>query len=156
MSKIWLTMAEYARRNGISRPAVLKAVQTGRVESNGKTGRECRVRGPLAEPVHAVMPKIAPARQMSDLSEAKLAKLQADAKLQEQRLKETQELQWRQFADAVCEDYMESFATLPALLTEMRLPAPKLAALRKRVEECTTEFLSRMRRRWEKHESEDD
>ena len=56
MAAKWLTMAEYARRNGITREAVRQAVKNGRIEHNGKTGRECRVRGPLAEPVHAVAP----------------------------------------------------------------------------------------------------
>ena len=110
----------------------------------------------LAEPVHAVMPKTAPDRQMSDLSEAKLAKLQADTALQNQKLKENQEAQWRMYADATCEDYMAAFANLPARLSEMRLPAPKLATLRKIVEECTADFLRRQKTRWADHESAND
>ena len=47
--KQWLTQAEFARAHGISREAVRQAVLNGRLESNGKSGRDCRVRGELAE-----------------------------------------------------------------------------------------------------------
>jgi hypothetical protein len=38
-----VTMAEYAREHSISHEAVRKAVREGRLRSNGKRGRECRV-----------------------------------------------------------------------------------------------------------------
>ena len=149
----WVTMAEKAREIGIARSSLLQAVREGRIEWNGKTGRECRVRGPLSEPEKNGKSGVYAA---TDLSEAKLAKLQADTALQEQRLKENQEAQWRAFADATCEDYLAAFAPLSAKLTEMRLPATKLAALRKTVEECTAEFLRRQKKRYEEHEPEND
>ena len=149
-------MAEFARRNGISRPAVLQAVRDGRVESNGKTGRDCRVRGKLAEPERGPRAnRVMAGAELSDLSAAKLEKLKADTALQTQRLKENREAEWRQFAEAVSEEYLQAFSPLTARLTEMRLPAPKLAALRKIIDECTKTFTDALKKRWADHESED-
>lgn len=151
MPKKWLTVSECADRFGLAKPSIYQAAREGRLEWNGKTGRECRVRGKLAEPIKNGKAGIyAP----TDLSEAKLAKLNADTALQEQRLKENREAQWRAYADATCEDYLGAFAPLSARLTEMRLTAPKLASLRKVVEECTADFLRRQKRRYEDHEPE--
>lgn len=43
----WLTQADAARRLGVSREAIRQAIAARRIEWNGKTGRDCRVRGDL-------------------------------------------------------------------------------------------------------------
>lgn len=43
----WLTQADAARRLGVSREAIRQAIASRRIEWNGKSGRDCRVRGDL-------------------------------------------------------------------------------------------------------------
>lgn len=77
--KEWITQAEYARVHGISREAVRQAVLNGRLESNGKRGRDCRVRGSLAESARNTVPAVS--TTVGDLASAKLQKLLADIEL---------------------------------------------------------------------------
>lgn len=151
----WVTMAEKARELGVSRPAILQAVREGRIESNGKTGRECRVRGALAEPVRNSMPRTADGINIEALAGAKLENLKRDAILKDQRIKANREAQWREDADAIAEEYLRAFAPVTARLTEMRLPAAKLAVLRKIISDCTAEFFAGLKKRWSDHESAD-
>lgn len=44
---IWLTQSDAARRLGVSREAIRQAIAAGRIDWNGRTGRDCRVRGEL-------------------------------------------------------------------------------------------------------------
>lgn len=55
----WLTQSDAARRLGVSREAIRQAIAARRIEWNGKTGRDCRVRGNLL-----------PARTLSPLTRA--------------------------------------------------------------------------------------
>ena len=43
----WLTQSDAARRLGVSREAIRQAIAARRIEWNGKSGRDCRVRGDL-------------------------------------------------------------------------------------------------------------
>lgn len=43
----WLTQSDAARRLGVSREAIRQAIAARRIDWNGKTGRDCRVRGDL-------------------------------------------------------------------------------------------------------------
>ena len=172
----WITMGEYARRSGLSRPGVLKAVRDGRLESNGKTGWECRVRGEIMPSVRAGEPrrrkaaKPAPAPKSARapepetepeqeaeapegdtlfdvMTDAKLKKLKADIALQRQRLNENRDAMRRKIFEEVSEAYAVSFAALKSHIIELRLPASKLAALRKIMEECIALFEAEMRKR---------
>lgn len=152
MAAKWLTMAEYARRNGISREAVRQAVKAERIEHNGKTGRECRVRGELMESTRIAVPAVKPSDQSADLpaaslAEVKLEKLRADIELQRQRINENRDAMRREFAEAVIEEYLRAFAPLKTQLTEMRLDAVKLAVLRKLIDSCTASFETALRKR---------
>ena len=156
MKDKWQTISEYARDAGLNRSSVSRAVKDGRIRSNGKTGRDCRVRGPMAEPVRNTFSKSAAGSKIEDLAGARLENLKRDAILKDQRIKKNQEAQWRLYADATCEDYLAAFAPITARLTEMRLPVSKLAILRKIIEECTADFFRRQKMRWEDHEAGND
>lgn len=141
----WQTMAEYARQKGISREAVRQAVQTGRIEHNGKTGRECRVRGEMAESARITM---TPSKEKtSALADAKLEKIRADIEIQKQRIRENRETVFREFALFAAEEYLRAFAPVKARLTALRLDAAKLAALRKLIDECTADFVASLRKK---------
>jgi len=141
----WQTMAEYARQKGISREAVRQAVNSGRIEHNGKTGRECRVRGEMAESARVT---VTPSKEKnSELAKAKLEKLRTDIEIQKLRIRENRETVFREFADFVAEEYLRSFAPVKVKLTALRLDAAKLAALRKLIEECTADFIAALRKK---------
>lgn len=147
MAAQWLTMAEYARRNGITREAVRQAVKNGRIENNGKTGRECRVRGPLAEPVHAVAPATSNPAADTRLAEVKLAKLKADVELQRQRIAANVNESRRAYVEMILEEYVQAFTPFKSRLVELRLTADQLSALGSVVEECLQSFLARVQQR---------
>ena len=140
MAAQWLTMAEYARRNGITREAVRQAVKNGRIEHNGETGRACRVRGPLAEPVRAVVSKTGGGDSNSILAEAKLEKIRADVELQKQRIQSNIDEARRGYIEMILEEYIRAFSPFKARLTELRLTADQLAALQTIVDECLQSF----------------
>lgn len=148
MANQWLTMAEYARRAGLARSTILEAVRTGRLEYNKKTGRACRVRGPLAQRTDNAAPlPDSGANDQDSLSRAKLEKMRADIELQKQKIAENRDAMRREFAEAVIEEYAQAFAPVKARLTEMRLRADQLSALRKLIASCTAVFESNLRKR---------
>ena len=178
MNDDWITMAAYAARAGISRAGVLKAVREGRLESNGKRGRECRIRGEIMPSTYSGEPrrkraKAAPAKPKAEpeeppelppdrageepeaeagdlfaaMTEAKLKKLKADIALQNQKLNENRDALRRKLCEEIAEAYAASFASLKAHIIELRLPAAKLAALRKIMEECIALFEAELRKK---------
>ena len=142
----WQTMAEYARSNGISREAVRQAVSAGRLESNGKSGRACRVRGKLAESSRTVIRR-GKSENNSELTDAKLEKLRADTALQKQKITENIELSRRAYIGLIVEEYIRAFSPLKIQLTELRLPAEKLTVLTNLIDSCLADFTSGVEKR---------
>lgn len=141
----WQTMAEFARSNGISREAVRQAVSAGRLESNGKSGRACRVRGKLAESSRSVIRR--GKENNSELTDAKLEKLRADTALQKQKITENIELSRRAYIGLIVEEYIRAFSPLKIQLTELHLPAEKLAVLTNLIDSCLADFTSGVEKR---------
>ena len=140
-----MTQTEYARVKGMTPAAVNQKIKAGTIGWNGKHGKACRV-WELEEE----------AEESKGLAIAKLEKLRVDIELQRQRIRDNREAMWREFAEAAGEDYQKAFAPLSAWLTELRLPEEKLSALRKKVEECTREYIALLDRRWEDHEEQEE
>ena len=85
-----VTMAEYARDHHLSHEAVRKAVREGRLRSNGKRGRECRIiveDGPEEESKDQTpaYKKYLAARCRKVKSDARLAELQDETRIREIR-----------------------------------------------------------------------
>ena len=144
--KEWFTQSEFARAHGISREAVRQAVLTGRLESNGKRGRDCRVRGELVESARITVPN-ASSSTAGDLAEAKLQKLLADIELQRQKISENIDLQRRSYIGIIIEEYTKAFAPLKVKLSELRLDPMQLEVLRNTIEACTRQFTSEVEKR---------
>lgn len=142
--KQWLTQAEFARAHGISREAVRQAVLNGRLESNGKSGRDCRVRGELAESARITIPDASSTGSSTagDLAEAKLQKLLADIELQRQKISENIDLQRRSYIGMIIEEYTKAFSPLKVKLSELRLDQAQLEVLRNTIDDCTRQFIS--------------
>lgn len=144
MAARWLTQSEYARRNGITREAVRQAVSAGRLETNGKAGRACRVRGVLD---HARNPQPKTPADREDLASARLEKLRADIELQRQRIDANVEAMRREFAEIMLEEYARAFAPMKARLAELRLPAETLAEFRSLIGDCAAAFEAAVEKR---------
>ena len=146
-----LTMAEYARLHNMSQPAVKKAIQSGRLQSNGKVGHDCRVWGKLAESSRITVSASSSDAQNQPLADAKLEKLRADIELQRQRLKENRDAIRRETAEIFIEEYVRAFAPVKAGLAALRLNAAKLAELRKLIDSCSANFEAAFRKRMIEH-----
>lgn len=134
--------AEYARINGLSKPAVLKAIRDGRLPSNGKSGRECRVDGDFSladlragKASNVVRPKVAAASQSSSvvddgsLLSFRKKKLETDIRIADMRLETRQyELQSEAIATFV-ERLQDATAYLRKVLGGIGLTTEQVAAI---------------------------
>ncbi len=142
MTGPWLTLAEYARRHGVTSEAVRQAANAGRLETNGKTGRDRRVRGLMAGSAPA-----AEDGSSAPLVEARLEKLRADVELQRQRIRENVDEARRAYIELVLEEYVRAFSPFKARLAELRLSASQLTKLRKLVDDCLRVFTDGVEKR---------
>ena len=115
--KKMMTMAQYAREKSVSHEAVRKAVREGRLRSNGKRGRECRViveDGPEEEDGGK-----AQSPEYKRYLAARCRKVKADAKLaelqEETRIREIREKAITEFIDSLEPIFAEIRRKLEAL-----------------------------------------
>lgn len=144
MTGPWLTLAEYARRHGVTSEAVRQAANAGRLETNGKTGRDRRVRGLMAGSASS---PAAEDGSSTPLVEARLEKLRADVELQRQRIRENVDEARRAYIELVLEEYVRAFSPFKARLAELRLSASQLTKLRKLVDDCLQAFTDGVEKR---------
>ena len=132
----WLTQSEYARRHGVSREAVHQAIHAGRLATNGKSGRECRVDATVDI---AATRKQEPSTELT-LVDARLRKLQVDIEFQRQKIAANRRDMMREVSELMLEEFCKSFAPLKKQLTSLRLSREQIAEFRKLVSECLTSF----------------
>lgn len=141
----WLTQSEYARIKGVSSEAVRKAIQAGRIEWNGKTGKDCRVRGPMADRRGTARKK--KVLQAHAKGELDIEKARVDVELKLQKLASIRREQRRSYMQTVCEVFVQTFSPFKAHLIELRLDQTALTALSELWEKCITDFNSLMAER---------
>jgi molecular chaperone GrpE (heat shock protein) len=117
MKKTLMTMAEYARAHNLAHASVRQAVREGRLRSNGKRGRECRViveDGPEEEDGGK-----AQSTEYKRYLAARCRKVKADAKLaelqEETRIREIREKAITEFIDSLEPIFAEIRRKLEAL-----------------------------------------
>lgn len=148
----WLTQSEYARIAKIDPSAVRKAIQAGRIEWNGKTGKDCRVRGPMLDRRGtARKQKVLQAQEKGELD---IEKARVDVELKLQKLASIRREQRRAYIQTVCEVFVQTFAPFKAHLIELRLDAGQLERLRDILEACMADFDQVMAERIAEEESE--
>ena len=145
----WVKKAEYARLYEVSRMAVTKAARAGRLpERDGLVDAEVDIRATrMRDPANERKRKEAPEQSGSlteQLQRAKLAKIQADTVIQEQKDARTREEWRRRDMEEFGQAFAETFAPVKKRLIEMRLPADKLAALKAIWDECWAAFARRV------------
>lgn len=132
----WLTQSEYARQHGVSREAVHKAIRAGRLATNGKTGRECRVDGSIDI---ADTRRQEPSQDIT-LVDARLRKLQVDIEYQRQRIEANRRDMMREVSELMLEEFCKSFAPLKKQITSLRLSREQIAEFRRLISECLSSF----------------
>lgn len=150
METEWITQSEYARKHGLSRAGVYYAVREGRLESNGKRGRACRVRGSLAPSLRGIPnrrggaqaePEGEETRQArEELQAARLEKLRLQIALQQARNPENQARERRAILTALLESYRAAYAGVRERFAELELPPPELENLQKEWDSSAARF----------------
>lgn len=157
----WLTQSDAARRLGVSREAIRQAIAARRIEWNGKSGRDCRVRGDLL-PAHTLPPltrapkgcitpkstrtpktpaQNTPADQLID---ARLRKLESDIALQTMRLESHKQEIYAQAMTNFQTAYESAFSPLKKFLLSLDLPAETLRELARIADQCDADFQSKI------------
>jgi len=149
-------MAEYARREGISRAAILKAVEAGRLETNGRTGRDRRVRGALAPSLKRTRETEGRLDARSELEKARIKKLKIDAKLSAQKLAEVRAALRLDTAEMILTEFKRAFAPLKLRLIELRLDADQAANFARIVEACIADFEAGARQKLKEYDAENE
>lgn len=148
----WLTQSEYAKIKGIKPASVHDAIKAGRIEWNGKTGKDCRVRGPMVDRRgNARKQKVLQAQEKGELD---IEKARVDVELKLQKLASIRREQRRSYMQTVCEVFVQTFAPFKAHLIELRLDQTALTALSELWGKCITDFNSVMAERIAEEESE--
>ena len=132
----WITMAEYARREGMARSSIFQAVREGRLESNGQTGRACRVRGKIAGSYRQFTPA-----QYAEFQRLKIEKLRLDTELLKWKSPEYRKEMCRRYMEAMINAYLAAFGDLGDKLEAIGIPIKEL------VDRCNADFIARARRR---------
>lgn len=134
----WLTQSEYARIARVNPSTIARAIKAGRLETNGKTGKDCRVRGPMVDRRgNARKQKVLQAQEKGELD---IEKARVDVELKLQKLASVQRDQRRAYMQTVSDVFVQTFAPLKARLIELRLDAGQLERLRDILEACMADF----------------
>lgn len=136
----WITQAEFAKRQGVSRMAISKAIAAGRLRTNGKQGRECRIDSTCSlaatrsqKPVNlhkAPESEEAVSQPLSLWQAAKVKKLAIDIETAKLRNEELYKQMLRQVSEKQFEIFIQHFAPVREALIQLRLPADQIDRLK--------------------------
>ena len=121
----WIRMTEYARKYSVTASAIYSAVDAGRLRDNGKRGPERRVDGSVD-----IRQNAATRDEMAlRLANARVAKLEGEARLLEQRDERMKRVMVNDLADGFLQAFEEAFSPFRAELVRLRLTESQLADL---------------------------
>ena len=124
-----MSQSDFARAKGVSCAAVAKMIRTGRVETNGKKGRDCRVREKT---------------EATSLEAARIEKIKADVELQRQKLSSNIDLIRREAAEIVMEEFIQAATPFKIWVTELRLSPKQTEIFRKHIDEMAASLQKRV------------
>ena len=139
----WVTQAQFAKIQGVSRMAVCKAIAAGRLRTNGKTGRDCRIDASCslsatrsATPVNikkSAEPVLSDeaVQAMSVWQAAKVRKLSVDIETAKFKNAELYKAMLREVSDKQLELFVTHFAPVKEALVKLRLTKKQLTDLQK-------------------------
>ena len=154
----WMTQAEFARKEGVSRMAVCKAIRAGRLKTNGKPGKACRVHSACSladsrtqrfdEPRKPKSPELhpdpniegSPAPQMSVYQAVRTKKLLADIEAQNYRNEAKYNAMLKQVSEKQFEFFSAAFAPVKDILINLNLDSAQYAVLRSAIEKAMNEY----------------
>lgn len=166
----WITQAEFARKEGVTKMAITKAVRAGRLRTNGKCGRDCRIDAtctlaatrtqrfdevrqrpkpqpkpdPAPEELHPdpqySEPQDAPAPQMSVYQAVRTKKLLADIEAASYRNESKYNEMLRQVSEKQFEFFSAAFAPVKDYLINLNLNSAQYAVLRSAIEKAMDDY----------------
>ena len=147
----WMTQAEFARKEGVSRMAVNQAIRAGRLRTNGKTGRACRINAEctLASTrtnIPASLKNVPNAGEeqhpsaMTGYQEARTKKLLAEIEAANYRNEQKYNEMLRQVSEKQFELYSAAFAPVKDTLINLHLNSEQYATLRSLIEKAMNDF----------------
>lgn len=147
----WVTQSEFARKEGVSRMAVNQAIRAGRLRTNGKTGRACRINAEctLASTrtnIPASLKNVPNAGEeqhpsaMTGYQEARTKKLLAEIEAANYRNKQKYNEMLRQVSEKQFELFSSAFAPVKDMLINLNLSARQYEILRSAIEKAMNDF----------------
>ena len=142
----WMTQAEFARKEGVSRMAICHAIRSGRLRTNGKSGKACRIQSccTLASSRTNIPANLkyansgdgqkADPMQTTDYHEARTQKLLAEIEAANFRNESKYNEMLRQVSEKQLELFSAAFAPVKDKLIELNLEASQFSELQKKFE----------------------
>lgn len=149
--KKWITLTEYQRRYEVTASAVYSALNSGRLSDNKKHGRDRRVDGTTDIRMGGGGGNV-----KDDLLKARLAKLQSDIALGEQKLSRTRREIINEFESIFFEAFSCSFAPMKSKLVQLQLSKDQIKELNLIVDGCLVSFKSELRKKVREYSDEAD
>lgn len=149
---MWITVKEYAGREGISVSAVPDRIKSGRVKSK-KEGRRVYIEVPDEEgkgqtmtPTEALNASLATRYDVeNELKLAKVKNIEAEIILKKQKLTSYRERLRTEFCEGVLEAYTDAFSDLKGIVVDLKLKKDQIRRFKDCYAKCLKKFEQKLR-----------
>lgn len=162
----WILVNDYAKKLGVTRMAINKRIKSGSLKSKME-GKRLYVEvadneaedGKVAEVDATAQRNAALAKRWdteSALKEAKVRNIEADILIKHQKVREYRERLRVEFCEGVLECFTDAFASLKAVLVDMRLKKEQIQAFKTTYAKCLKKFWSRLEKYLKQKDKEEE
>ena len=149
---MWITVKEYAGREGISVTAVPDRIKSGRVKSK-KEGRRVYIEVPDEEgkeqtmtPTEALNASLATRYNVeNELKLAKVRNLEAEIVIKKQKVVSYRERLRTEFCEGVLEAYTDAFSDLKGIVVDLKLKKEQIRRFKDVYSKCLKKFEQKLR-----------
>ena len=149
---MWITVKEYAGREGISVTAVPDRIKSGRVKSK-KEGRRVYIEVPDEDgkektmtPTEALNTALATRYDVeNELKLAKVRNLEAEITLKKQKVVSYRERLRTEFCEGVLEAYTDAFSDLKGIVVDLKLKKDQIRRFKDCYAKCLKKFETKLR-----------
>ena len=149
---MWITVKEYAGREGISVSAVPDRIKSGRVKSK-KEGRRVYIEVPDEEgkeqtmtPTEALNNALATRYDVeNELKLAKVRNLEAEITLKKQKVVSYRERLRTEFCEGVLEAYTDAFSDLKGIVVDLKLKKDQIRRFKSCYSKCLKKFEQKLK-----------
>ena len=160
---MWITVKEYAGREGISISAVPDRIKSGRVKSK-KEGRRVYIEVPDEDgqeqtitPTEALNASLATRYDVeNELKRQKILNIQADIVIKKQRVVSYRERLRTEFCEGVLEAYTDAFSDLKGIVVDLKLKKEQIRRFKETYAKCLKKFEQKLRNYLKKKDLEEE